>query len=97
MEQATVVEDAELQADLRRRVVTSIGTLLPKVLKRDVPALPEGGAEASFAPAGEDAEPSPARPEHAGEAAEDAPHDEPAGEDAEPTTAGDEGGEPTNE
>ena len=35
----------------------------------DVPALPEGGAEASFAPAGEDAEPSPARPEHAGEAA----------------------------
>ena len=41
MEQATVVEDAEPQADLRRRVVTSIGTLLPKVLKRDVPALPE--------------------------------------------------------
>ena len=37
MEQATVVEDAEL----RDRVVASIGTLLPKVLKRDVPALPE--------------------------------------------------------
>ncbi|HEX3649086.1 MAG TPA: phosphopantetheine-binding protein [Pseudonocardiaceae bacterium] len=37
MEQATVVPDAEL----RQRVVDSIGTLLPKVLKRDVPAMPE--------------------------------------------------------
>ncbi|HKN97381.1 MAG TPA: phosphopantetheine-binding protein [Pseudonocardiaceae bacterium] len=38
MEQATVVPDAEL----RQRVVDSIGTLLPKVLKRDMPAMPEG-------------------------------------------------------
>jgi acyl carrier protein len=37
MEQATVVGDAEL----RQRVVDSIATLLPKVLKRDVPAMPE--------------------------------------------------------
>lgn len=37
MEQATVVPDAEL----RQRVVESIGTLLPKVLKRDMPAMPE--------------------------------------------------------
>jgi acyl carrier protein len=37
MEQATVVSDAQL----RQRVVDSIGTLLPKVLKRDVPAMPE--------------------------------------------------------
>lgn len=38
MEQATVVPDAEL----RQRVVDSIGTLLPKVLKRDMPVMPEG-------------------------------------------------------
>lgn len=37
MEQATVVPDAEL----RQRVVGSIASLLPKVLKRDVPAMPE--------------------------------------------------------
>lgn len=37
MEQATVVSDAEL----RQRVMDSIGTLLPKVLKRDMPAMPE--------------------------------------------------------
>jgi acyl carrier protein len=37
MEQATVQPDTAL----RQRVVDSMGTLLPKVLKRDVPALPE--------------------------------------------------------
>jgi acyl carrier protein len=37
MEQAT----AQIDAELRRRVVASIGTLLPKVLKRDVPDPPE--------------------------------------------------------
>ncbi|HEX5116980.1 MAG TPA: phosphopantetheine-binding protein [Pseudonocardiaceae bacterium] len=37
MEQATVVPDAEL----RQRVVDSIAMLLPKVLKRDVPTMPE--------------------------------------------------------
>jgi len=37
MEQATVVPDAQL----RQRVVESIATLLPKVLKRDVPTMPE--------------------------------------------------------
>lgn len=37
MEPVTVVDDSAL----RDRVVASIGTLLPKVLKRDVPALPE--------------------------------------------------------
>jgi acyl carrier protein len=37
MEQATAQPDT----DLRERVVVSIGTLLPKVLKRDVPAMPE--------------------------------------------------------
>ncbi|HEX5405140.1 MAG TPA: phosphopantetheine-binding protein [Pseudonocardiaceae bacterium] len=37
MEQTTVEPDTEL----RQRVVDSIGTLLPKVLKRDVPAMPE--------------------------------------------------------
>jgi acyl carrier protein len=37
MEQATAQPDTEL----RQRVVDSIGTLLPKVLKRDVPAMPE--------------------------------------------------------
>ncbi|HEY3752579.1 MAG TPA: phosphopantetheine-binding protein [Pseudonocardiaceae bacterium] len=37
MEQTTVEPDTEL----RQRVVDSIGTLLPKVLKREVPAMPE--------------------------------------------------------
>ena len=37
MEQTTVEPDLEL----RQRVVDSIGTLLPKVLKRDVPTMPE--------------------------------------------------------
>jgi acyl carrier protein len=37
MEQATAQPDT----DLRPRVVDSIGVLLPKVLKRDVPAMPE--------------------------------------------------------
>lgn len=30
-----------MDADLRQRVLTSIGTLLPGILKRDLPALPE--------------------------------------------------------
>lgn len=38
MEQMTAQPDTELRA----RVVDSIGTLLPRVLKRDVPAMPEG-------------------------------------------------------
>lgn len=37
MEQAT----AQIDAELRQRVVASIGTLLPKVLKRDIAELPE--------------------------------------------------------
>jgi acyl carrier protein len=37
MEQTAVQPDTEL----RQRVVDSIGTLLPKVLKRDVPTMPE--------------------------------------------------------
>lgn len=41
MEQATVRATAPIDAELRQRVVASIGTLLPKVLKRDVPDLPE--------------------------------------------------------
>lgn len=33
--------DKVLDADLRQRVVDSIGALLPQVLKRDLPAMPE--------------------------------------------------------
>lgn len=37
MEQATAQPDTEL----RQRVVDSMGTLLPKVLRRELPAMPE--------------------------------------------------------
>jgi acyl carrier protein len=33
--------DKVLDADLRQRVMDSIGALLPQVLKRDLPAMPE--------------------------------------------------------
>ena len=33
--------DKVLDADLRQRVVDSIGALLPQVLKRELPAMPE--------------------------------------------------------
>lgn len=33
--------DKVLDADLRQRVMDSIGALLPRVLKRDLPAMPE--------------------------------------------------------
>lgn len=41
MEQATVQASVQVDAELRPRVVDAIGALLPKVLRREVPVMPE--------------------------------------------------------
>ena len=41
MDQATVQASEQVDTELRPRVVDAIGTLLPKVLKREVPVMPE--------------------------------------------------------